>query len=178
MSQRATLLIIAAVGLTAGCNRYLPAVRAVADLQLRETEAGAPAVVLAVSDRAAVAGTATTHSDSTTGLVAEIVLSTIFILVILAATKKAAGMAGLVISLTLVAVHLAGIPFSGASVNPARSFGPALFSGTDALANLPVFLIVPALGGGLSGLVATHPPLQQRLEQLARIQAELSRPTG
>ena len=38
--------------------------------------------------------------------------------------------------------------------------------------------IVPALGGGLSGLVATHPPLQQRLEQLARIQAELSRPTG
>ncbi|MCF6377231.1 zinc metalloprotease HtpX [Nocardioides KLBMP 9356] len=38
--------------------------------------------------------------------------------------------------------------------------------------------IVPALRGGLSGLVATHPPLQQRLEQLARIQAELSRPTG
>ena len=39
--------------------------------------------------------------------------------------------------------------------------------------------IVPALrGGGLSGLMATHPPLQQRLEQLARIQAELSRPTG
>lgn len=38
--------------------------------------------------------------------------------------------------------------------------------------------IVPALGGGLSGLVATHPPLQQRLEQLARIQAELGRPTG
>jgi heat shock protein HtpX len=38
--------------------------------------------------------------------------------------------------------------------------------------------IVPALGGGLSGLVATHPPLRQRLEQLARIQAELSRPTG
>ena len=39
--------------------------------------------------------------------------------------------------------------------------------------------IVPALrGGGLGGLIATHPPLQQRLEQLARIQAELSRPTG
>jgi heat shock protein HtpX len=38
--------------------------------------------------------------------------------------------------------------------------------------------IVPALRGGLSGLMATHPPLQQRLEQLARIQAELSRPTG
>ena len=38
--------------------------------------------------------------------------------------------------------------------------------------------IVPALSGGLSGLMATHPPLQQRLEQLARIQAELSRPTG
>src|SRR6476661_7454001 len=38
--------------------------------------------------------------------------------------------------------------------------------------------IVPAFGGGLSGLMATHPPLQQRLEQLARIQAELSRPTG
>jgi heat shock protein HtpX len=38
--------------------------------------------------------------------------------------------------------------------------------------------IVPALRGGVSGLLATHPPLQQRLEQLARIQAELSRPTG
>jgi heat shock protein HtpX len=38
--------------------------------------------------------------------------------------------------------------------------------------------IVPAFSGGLSGLLATHPPLQQRLEQLARIQAELSRPTG
>ncbi len=38
--------------------------------------------------------------------------------------------------------------------------------------------IVPALSGGVSGLMATHPPLQQRLEQLARIQAELSRPTG
>ena len=38
--------------------------------------------------------------------------------------------------------------------------------------------IVPALSGGLNGLMATHPPLQQRLEQLARIQAELSRPTG
>ncbi|RYB95479.1 zinc metalloprotease HtpX [Nocardioides oleivorans] len=39
--------------------------------------------------------------------------------------------------------------------------------------------IVPALrGSGLGGLMATHPPLQQRLEQLARIQAELSRPTG
>ena len=38
--------------------------------------------------------------------------------------------------------------------------------------------IVPAFAGGLSGLMATHPPLQQRLEQLARIQAELSRPNG
>jgi heat shock protein HtpX len=38
--------------------------------------------------------------------------------------------------------------------------------------------IVPALHGGLGGLMATHPPLQQRLEQLARIQAELSRPAG
>jgi heat shock protein HtpX len=38
--------------------------------------------------------------------------------------------------------------------------------------------IVPALRGGVSGLMATHPPLEQRLEQLARIQAELSRPTG
>ncbi|TGN66212.1 zinc metalloprotease HtpX [Nocardioides eburneiflavus] len=38
--------------------------------------------------------------------------------------------------------------------------------------------IVPAVGGGLSGLVATHPPLQQRLEQLARIQTELGRPAG
>jgi aquaporin Z len=58
----------------------------------------------------------------------EFVLSLVFLMVILAVTRKAPEVAGIVIPLTLVAVHMAGIPFSGASVNPARSFGPALIA--------------------------------------------------
>jgi aquaporin Z len=61
--------------------------------------------------------------------------------------------APLAIGLALAAIHFVGIPLTGTSVNPARSFGPALFSGTDALIALPVFLIVPAIGGAVAGFV-------------------------
>ncbi len=90
----------------------------------------ASAVVLAASSKEAVATTITGFEDSGTALVLEFVLTLIFLLVILAVTRKAPAVAGVVISLTLVAIHLAGIPFSGASVNPARSFGPALIGGS------------------------------------------------
>ena len=72
----------------------------------------------------------------------------------------------------------AGRPRLGAAEDQRRGRPPPR-SATCARANAASALcIVPALRGGLSGLMATHPPLQQRLEQLARIQAELSRPTG
>jgi len=90
-------------------------------------------------------------------ILVELVLTFIFVFIILGVTDVRAGTnataAPLAIGLALAAIHFVGIPLTGTSVNPARSFGPALFSGTDALANLPVFLIVPALGGALAGFV-------------------------
>lgn len=89
----------------------------------------AAGVVLAAADREGVASTVTGFERSGSALVMEFVLTLAFVLVILAASRRAPAVAGVVIALTLVAVHLAGIPFSGASVNPARSFGPALIAG-------------------------------------------------
>ena len=90
-------------------------------------------------------------------ILVELVLTFIFVFIILGVTDVRAGTnataAPLAIGLSLAAIHFVGIPLTGTSVNPARSFGPALFSGTDALANLPVFLIVPALGGAVAGFV-------------------------
>ena len=85
-------------------------------------------------------------------LIIEIILTFVFVLVILAVTSKEeySRMAGLVIGLTLVLVHILGIYFTGTSVNPARSIGPALFVGGDALANVWVFIIGPLAGGALA----------------------------
>jgi aquaporin Z len=108
----------------------------------------ASAVVLAASDSAAVGSTVSVPVDTATGLLVEFVLTLIFVMVILASTRKALGMAGLAIPLTLVAVHLAGIPFSGASVNPARSFGPALIVGD--LGNIWIYLVAPLAGAAIA----------------------------
>ena len=90
------------------------------------------------------------------GLVAEIVLTFIFLTVILGATSKHApvGFAGIAIGLTLTLVHLVGIPITNLSVNPARSTGPALFTGGWALSQLWLFWVAPVAGGVLAGLVA------------------------
>ncbi len=87
-------------------------------------------------------------------IVMEIILTFAFVLAILGVTDKASNgaVAGLVIGLTLVVIHLIGIPFTGTSVNPARSFGPALFQGGKALAQVWVFIIAPAIGGALAGV--------------------------
>jgi aquaporin Z len=63
-----------------------------------------------------------------------------------------ATVAGIAIGLALTLVHIIGIPLTGTSVNPARSIGPALFAGGDALTQLWVFIIAPLLGGVLSAL--------------------------
>ena len=85
----------------------------------------------------------------------EVVMTFVFVLVVLAATGKAehAATAGLVIGLTLTLVHLFGIPFTGTSVNPARSLGPALLVGGDALKQVWVFLLAPLLGAVIAALV-------------------------
>ena len=87
--------------------------------------------------------------------VAEVVLTMIFLLVIFGATSKAAppGFAGIAIGISLVFIHLVSIPITGTSVNPARSLGPAVVTGGNALAQLPIFLIAPLIGGVLAALV-------------------------
>ena len=84
----------------------------------------------------------------------EVVLTFVFVTVILGVTSKPeySSVAGLVIGLTLTLIHIFGIPFTGTSVNPARSFGPAVLVGGDALKQLPVFIIAPIIGAVLAGL--------------------------
>ena len=85
----------------------------------------------------------------------EFVASFVFVTVILGATQTNApvGFAGLAIGLTLAAVHLVGINVTGTSVNPARSIGPALFVGGQALSQLWLFIIAPLAGGALAGVL-------------------------
>jgi aquaporin Z len=92
----------------------------------------------------------------TNGLIAEIVLTCLFVLVVLGTTdaKKGAGnFAGLAIGLSLVLIHLVGIHYTGTSVNPARSIGPALFEGGKALSQLWVFIVGPFVGGALAAFI-------------------------
>ena len=87
------------------------------------------------------------------GLIAEIVLTCIFVLVVLGATdeKKGAGnFAGLAIGLSLILIHLVGIHYTGTSVNPARSIGPAIFQGGQALSELWVFIVGPFAGAAIA----------------------------
>ena len=84
----------------------------------------------------------------------EVVATFLFLIVIFGSTQKAAptAMAGLSIGLTLTAIHIVGIQVTGVSVNPARSFGPALFAGGQAMSQLWLFLIAPLVGAGLAGM--------------------------
>ncbi|WP_242268869.1 aquaporin [Bacillus cereus group sp. BfR-BA-01352] len=85
----------------------------------------------------------------------EFVLTFVFILVIMTVTGKKGitNLAGIVIGLTLVLVHLLGISLTGTSVNPARSLAPALFVGGEAISQLWVFIIAPVLGGIAAAMV-------------------------
>ena len=101
-------------------------------------------------------GLAGVNDSIIAGLLVEIVLTFIFVMTILGVTSKKANhgsFGGLIIGLTLTLVHIFGIAFTGTSVNPARSFGPALFVGGDALANVWVFIVAPLVGGALAAVV-------------------------
>ena len=90
----------------------------------------------------------------TNALLVEVVLTTLFVLVVLGATAKTNGatnnFAGLAIGLSLILIHLVGIHFTGTSVNPARSIGPALFAQGQALADVWIFIVGPLVGGALA----------------------------
>ncbi|SEN68493.1 aquaporin Z [Paracoccus alcaliphilus] len=87
-------------------------------------------------------------------LVFEFVATFLFVTVILGATRAdaPAGFAGLAIGLTLAGIHLVGIDVTGVSVNPARSIGPAVLAGGQAIADLWLFIAAPLAGGLVAGL--------------------------
>ncbi len=88
-------------------------------------------------------------------LAIEVVLTFVFVFTILGVTSKAqnSSVAGIVIGLTLTLVHILGVPFTGTSVNPARSLGPALFMGGESLAQVWVFIFAPLVGAAIAAVV-------------------------
>ncbi len=88
-------------------------------------------------------------------MVFEFVATLLFVIVILGSTQEGVPtqIAGLAIGITLVVIHIFGIPITGVSVNPARSLGPALLVGGKALSQLWLFLLVPSVAGLVGGLL-------------------------
>ena len=108
---------------------------------------GAAAFVLVVAGEASVTAGITKPGGGVTeigALLLEIVLTAGFVTVILTATKRAPLLAPLAIPLTLVAIHFAAAPLSGASVNPVRSLGSALIGGD--LGGLWIYIVAPIVG--------------------------------
>ena len=97
-------------------------------------------------------------------LLIEIILTFIFTATILGVTdKKENGHAtGIVIGLTLTLVHLFGLPFTGTSVNPARSLAPAILQGGSALSHVWIFIVAPVIGAMLAGLFYKHVLKEQK----------------
>jgi len=108
----------------------------------------------------------------------EIILTFVFIIAILGVTSKISNssVAGIVIGLTLVLVHIFGIHFTGTSVNPARSFGPAIFAGGAAFANVWIFIIAPLVGAALAALVYNYLADGQAKEEPAETAAPAAAP--
>jgi len=107
----------------------------------------------------------------------EVVMTALFVGVILGATGKgaASGFGGLAIGLTLAAIHIVGIQVTGVSVNPARSFGPAVLAGGQALSQLWLFIVAPAAGAVLGALPfrtglleSSAPPVPERIDTTLR----------
>jgi len=84
----------------------------------------------------------------------EVVMTAVFLIVILGATEDGApaAFAGLAIGLTLTVIHIVGIQVTGVSVNPARSFGPALLVGGQAIGQLWLFIVAPLIGAAIAGI--------------------------
>ena len=101
---------------------------------------------------------------------AEVVLTFLFVLVVLSATSyvASANFAGLAVGMALTAVHLFGIPLTGTSVNPARSLGPAIIVGGDALNQVWLFIVAPLVGGAIAA-VAKKFVFYERAEEALRV---------
>lgn len=94
--------------------------------------------------------------STTAVFLTEVIATFTFVLVILASTsaKHMTAFAGLIIGLTLAVLHFGFIPVSGNSLNPARSIGPGLFSGSVAIGQLWLYIVAPLVGGAIAGIVA------------------------
>ncbi|MBN9608219.1 MAG: aquaporin [Actinobacteria bacterium 69-20] len=99
------------------------------------------------------------HLGGGGAFLAEAVLTFLFVFVVLTVTSKAGGsplLAGVAIGFALGTVHLMGVPLTGTSVNPARSIGPAIFVGGDALGQLWLFIVAPLVGGAVAALASRY----------------------
>lgn len=116
---------------------------------------GAAVLMLLVGKESGLGANALYQGNIGLSLLIEVILTFVFVLAILGVTSKEgnSAVAGIVIGLSLTLVHILGISFTGTSVNPARSFGPALFMGGDALKCVWVFIAAPLVGGVLAALV-------------------------
>lgn len=123
--------------------------------QFAGATAGAALLMLFAGKDSGLGANALYDDNVLLSLLIEVILTFVFVLAILGVTSKIenSSVAGIVIGLSLTLVHLLGIAFTGTSVNPARSFGPAIFVGGDALANLWVFIVAPLVGGALAAVV-------------------------
>ena len=92
--------------------------------------------------------------NMTSAILFEFIATFIFVKVILRTTADNLKIAGVVIGLTLTVIHILGLQITGVSVNPARSFGPAVFVGGEALTQLWLFLVVPSVAGLIAGLAS------------------------
>ena len=92
------------------------------------------------------------HYNMTSAIAFELIATFIFVKVVLKTTASDLKITGVVIGLTLAVIHILGLPITGVSVNPARSFGPAVFVGGNALHQLWLFLVMPAVAGIFAGL--------------------------
>ncbi len=116
---------------------------------------GAAVLMLFVGKDSGLGANALYNDSIGLSLLIEVILTFVFVIAILGVTSKVenSAVAGIVIGLSLTLVHILGISFTGTSVNPARSFGPALLVGGEALANVWVFIVGPLVGGVLAAVV-------------------------
>lgn len=123
---------------------------------------GAALLMLFVGKDSGLGANALYQGNIGLSLLIEVILTFVFVFAILGVTSKInnGAVAGIVIGLSLTLVHILGISFTGTSVNPARSFGPALLVGGEALKNVWVFLVAPLVGGVLAALA--HQFLQSK----------------
>lgn len=116
---------------------------------------GAAVLSLLIGNRESLGQNGLFQDNIVKSLAIEIILTFIFVFVILCVTnnKEYEKPAGLIIGMTLTLVHIFGIHFTGTSVNPARSFGPAVLVGGESLKDVWVFILAPLVGAVIAALV-------------------------